>query len=135
MSDRLNKYENVALFQSVPCLLKYVSTPYQRREIRDDASPNLAITITQRSGKHFIRRCLFDIRVGTAVLSPTHCTANPVNCYCSAIKLSCLYVLPSLYFIWNIVWLGDYKCTHRYLRIVMDYTTQSVKCENNEVVA
>ena len=99
MSDRLNKYENVALFQSVPCLLKHVSTPYQRREIRDDASPNLAITITQRIGKHFIRMCLFDIRVGTAVLSPTHCTANPVNCYCSAIKLSCLYVLPSLYFI------------------------------------
>ena len=97
MSDRLNKYENVALFQSVPCLLKYVSTPYQRREIRDDASPNLAITITQRSGKHFIRRCLFDIRVGTAVLSPTHCTRSIViNC--------CLYVLPSYFILYEILY-------------------------------
>ena len=68
-------------------------------ERNPDASPNLALTITQRSRKHFIHRCLFDIRVGTAVLSPTHCAGNPVNCYCSAIKLSCLYVLPSLYFI------------------------------------
>ena len=85
--------------------------------------------MTQRSGKHFIRRCLFDIRVGSAVLSPTHCNANLVNS--SGIKLSCLYVSPSLYFVLYEI-LYDWVIINLHILCLrLDYTTPLVKCENN----
>ena len=112
MSDRLQKYENIAWFRSVPSLFQHIWIPYWRSEIRYEASPNWATTMTQRSEICFIhgvclslkrrlscfiahnpvggKRCISRCRNKTTLFRATHILVEEFT----TIELMCLAYFP-----------------------------------------